>query len=111
MTSLSVDSADRISISLSNKNPQAMAASAYSPSGVMSGLPSNHLLKSYTSMTSLITAARVVLGNLNQHNDAGNQYIVVLGLPKSIRTHLNEGKNALDGTLSASCSCLKMPLD
>lgn len=74
-----------------------MAASAYSPSGVMSGLPSNHLLKSYTSMTSLITAARVVLGNLNQNNDAGNQYIVVLGLPKSIRTHLNEDKNALDG--------------
>jgi hypothetical protein len=48
-------------------------------------------------MTSLITAARVVLGNLNQNNDAGNQYIVVLGLPKSIRTHLNEDKNALDG--------------
>jgi len=34
---------------------------------------------------------------ISQHNDAGNQYIVVLGLPKSIRTHLNEDKNALDG--------------
>jgi len=74
-----------------------MEASAYSPSGVMSGLPSNHLLKAYTSMTSLTTAARFVLDNLNQNNDAGNQYIVVLGLPKSIRTHLNEDKNALDG--------------
>lgn len=37
---------------------------------------------------------------LNQNNDAGNQYILELNLPRAIRTQLGEDKNALQGIAS-----------
>ncbi|EAW12201.1 uncharacterized protein ACLA_061630 [Aspergillus clavatus NRRL 1] len=66
------------------------------PSGIMSGLK-NYITHPFTSMDSLIPDAHNVLDCLNQHEDSGNQFILILNLPKPTLVLLDEDKNALDG--------------
>ncbi|GIK05235.1 hypothetical protein Aspvir_009339 [Aspergillus viridinutans] len=66
-------------------------------SNIMSGLPDDYITHPFTSLSKLNIEAERVLERLNQNDDAGNQYILVLNLPRAIRTHLDEDKNVLQG--------------
>ncbi|EAW17080.1 uncharacterized protein NFIA_004360 [Aspergillus fischeri NRRL 181] len=62
------------------------------PSHIRSGPPDDCVTHFFTSLSKLKIAAQRVLERLNQNDDAGNQYILVLGLPRAIRSLLDENK-------------------
>ncbi|RHZ59397.1 uncharacterized protein CDV56_104734 [Aspergillus thermomutatus] len=66
-------------------------------SDITSGLPDNYITHPFTSLKRLKIDAQRVLERLNQNSDAGNQYNLVLNLPRAIRTQLGGDKNALEG--------------
>lgn len=66
------------------------------PAGLMSGLPSSYILRSFSSLRKLRIDAQQVLDELDA-NDDGNQYILLLNIPKAVRIQLDEDRNALDG--------------
>lgn len=74
-----------------------MSQPSVEPSGIMSSLPPNYAMRSFTSMQALTADARAILGELNRNQDNGNQYLLVLSLPTAVRVHLDSDKNALDG--------------
>ena len=67
------------------------------PSNITSGLPEDYVTHPFTSLSKLSIEAERVLERLNQNDDAGNQYILVLNLPRAIRSQLVENKNVLHG--------------
>ena len=74
-----------------------MASSSVEPAGIMSGLPSGYVMRTFSNMKALIADAHAVLDKLNQNQDDGNQYLLLLSPPTSIRVRLDTDKNALDG--------------
>ncbi|KAF4212562.1 hypothetical protein CNMCM8980_000769 [Aspergillus fumigatiaffinis] len=66
-------------------------------SNITSGLPEDSVTHPFTSLTRLNMEAQWVLQTLDQNDDAGNQYILVLNLPRAIRARLDENKNVLQG--------------
>jgi hypothetical protein len=67
------------------------------PSHITSGLPEDYVTHPFTSLSRLGIEAERVLERLNRNDDAGNQYILVLNLPRAIRSQLVENKNVLQG--------------
>jgi hypothetical protein len=66
-------------------------------SDITSGLPDDYVTHGFTSLSRLNVEAQRVLEGLNQSDDAGNQYILVLNMPRAIRSQLDENKNVLQG--------------
>lgn len=62
----------------------------------MSCLPPSYILRSFSSLRALRIDAEQVLRQLDERDD-GNQYIILLNMPKSIRVQLDENKNLLNG--------------
>ncbi|GFG09900.1 hypothetical protein IFM5058_04656 [Aspergillus udagawae] len=65
-------------------------------SNITSGLPDDYVTHPFTSLSRLNIEAQRVLERLGENDDAGNQYILVLNLPRAIRSQLDENKNVLE---------------
>lgn len=66
------------------------------PTSIISGLPSGYISQSFSDLKNLQVNAEAVLDQLDA-NDDGNQYILLLNMPKAVRVRLDEDKNVLDG--------------
>jgi hypothetical protein len=64
---------------------------------ITSGLPDDYVTHRFTSPSRLNIEAQRVLDRLSENGDAGNQYILVLNLPRAIRSQLDKNKNVLQG--------------
>lgn len=66
------------------------------PTNIMSCLPPSYILRSFSSLRALRIDVEQVFRQLDERDD-GNQYIILLNMPKSIRVQLDENKNLLNG--------------
>lgn len=64
---------------------------------LLSGLPQGHEKMAFSGFDKLQKAAKFVFDKLNANGQSGNQFIVVLDLPKSARDKLNNDKDVLGG--------------
>jgi len=64
---------------------------------LLSGLPQGHEMMAFSGFDKLQKAAKFVFDKLNANGQSGNQFIVVLDLPKSARDKLNNDKDVLGG--------------
>jgi hypothetical protein len=62
--------------------------------GTETGLPTGCLIKIYSTMRDLMMAAKSVLDTLIENSEEGNQYILVLDLPKSAIRRLQKDTSA-----------------
>jgi hypothetical protein len=56
------------------------------PSNITSGLPDDYVTLPFTSLSRLNIEAQRVLERLSENDDAGNQHILVLNLPRALST-------------------------
>lgn len=66
-------------------------------SNITSGLPADYVTHPFTTVTRLHREAQRLLERLHQNEEEGNQYILILNLPPSVRSQLAEERSTLPG--------------